>query len=182
MSVDPALSAAIKEAYALAPSDDVVIHTLEIRHPAFRGEDGLPDSAWAVLNEKDVELGVEAAAPVRGGETVLFRGVQFDLTFPPIENAPAPEMEFSIDAVSRDLVDSLDRAMGDRHRILACYRVYLASDRTTPQRLPPEVFTLSNVEVNSSTVTARARLPIDLRRSFPKRTYTATEFPGLIGR
>ena len=182
MSVDPHLSAAIKEAMAIAPSNRVVLHTLEIRHPLFRGADGLPDSAWVVLNGKDLTLGVEAGAPIRGGEMVPFVGVRFELTFPPIENAPAPEMEFMLDAVTRDICENLDRAVTDRNKIRACYRVYLSSDLTTPQRIPPETFTLVNVEVYATHVTARARIPLNLRRAFPKRTYTATEFPGLIGR
>ena len=32
---DPSLSAAIKEAYASAPTDTVILHTLELRHPDF---------------------------------------------------------------------------------------------------------------------------------------------------
>ena len=32
---DPALSAAIQEAYASAPVDQVIYHTLELWHPAF---------------------------------------------------------------------------------------------------------------------------------------------------
>ena len=32
---DPALSAALAEAYAAAPIDQVILHTLEIWHPAF---------------------------------------------------------------------------------------------------------------------------------------------------
>ena len=30
-----ALSEAIKEAYASAPSEQIILHTLELRHPAF---------------------------------------------------------------------------------------------------------------------------------------------------
>ena len=32
---DPTLSAALKEAYAIAPTDEVIYHTLELWHPAF---------------------------------------------------------------------------------------------------------------------------------------------------
>ncbi len=35
-----ALSEAIKEAYASAPSEQIILHTLELRHPAFVGETG----------------------------------------------------------------------------------------------------------------------------------------------
>lgn len=35
---NPALSEAIREAYASAPSDVVILHTLELRHPDFVDE------------------------------------------------------------------------------------------------------------------------------------------------
>ena len=34
------LSQALREAYASAPSDVVILHTLELRHPAFVDDDG----------------------------------------------------------------------------------------------------------------------------------------------
>ena len=35
-----ALSEAIKEAYASAPSQQIILHTLELRHPSFVDETG----------------------------------------------------------------------------------------------------------------------------------------------
>ena len=43
---DPALSEAIREAYAAAPADVVILHTLELRHPAFGDDDGNPSKKW----------------------------------------------------------------------------------------------------------------------------------------
>ena len=37
---DNTLSEALKEAYTSAPSDVVILHTLELRHPAFKDENG----------------------------------------------------------------------------------------------------------------------------------------------
>lgn len=179
---DPAYSEAIREAYALAPVNDDVVHTLEIRHPSFVNAYGLPDSAWVVLNGKDLVATLEPGAPVRGGEAVTFRGVYFELTFPPIENAPSPEMELAIDAVTREIFQNLDLAVKSRTKIVACYRVYLASNLTVPQRLPPDEFTLSNAEGDAYALRARARVPVDLRATFPRTLYTAPEFPGLLGR
>jgi hypothetical protein len=39
---DPTLSEAIQEAYAHAPSDAIILHTLELRHPDFRDDSGQP--------------------------------------------------------------------------------------------------------------------------------------------
>ena len=35
---DPTLSEAIQEAYAHAPTDAIILHTLELRHPDFRDD------------------------------------------------------------------------------------------------------------------------------------------------
>ena len=40
---DPSLTQAIQEAYASAPSDVVILHTLELRHPEFIDENGTGD-------------------------------------------------------------------------------------------------------------------------------------------
>ena len=45
---DPTLSQAIKEAYAAAPSDVVILHTLELRHPDFEDDDGNPTAIRVV--------------------------------------------------------------------------------------------------------------------------------------
>lgn len=37
---DTTLSEALKEAYASAPSDVILLHTLELRHPSFVDEQG----------------------------------------------------------------------------------------------------------------------------------------------
>ena len=38
---DVTLSEALREAYASAPSDVVILHTLELRHPDFKNESGV---------------------------------------------------------------------------------------------------------------------------------------------
>ena len=55
------------------------------------------------------------------------------------------------------------------------------SDLSAPQMIPPPTFTLSEVKVDSRSARGKARLDIDLSGTFPRRTYTAQEFPGLIG-
>ena len=172
---DDALSEALKEAYATAPADEVVLHTLEFRHADFVGLDGLPDSIWVVLNTENIDAPVEADAPVRPGETVTFVGIQFDMTRPPIESGATPEIEIA--------VDNLDRANESPSKIVAVYRCFLASDLAAgSQILPPPDFELSDVKVDLLKCRARARTSIDLRVAFPRMTYTARTHPGLVDR
>lgn len=180
---DDALSEALKEAYATAPADEVVLHTLEFRHADFVGLDGLPDSIWVVLNTENIDAPVEADAPVRPGETVTFVGIQFDMTRPPIESGATPEIEIAVDNVDRRIVDNLDRANESPSKIVAVYRCFLASDLAAgSQILPPPDFELSDVKVDLLKCRARARTSIDLRVAFPRMTYTARTHPGLVDR
>lgn len=180
---DESLSPALAEAYALAPDDEVVLHTLEIRHPLFEDEEGNPDSIWLVANNEDIEAPIEADGPVRGGESAPFVAMPFTFTLAPIEPGATPEIQLGLDNVDRRIIENLDRAVTDGNRIVIAYRPYLASALDDgPQMDPVPTFELSDVKVDVLRARARARVAIDMRRAFPFRVYTATEFPGLVGR
>lgn len=178
---DPTMSEALAEAYAVAPADEVIIHTLELRHPAFVNDAGQPDSAWLTTNETDIACTLEVGAPVRSGQSVLFRALAFRFRLAPIELVTRPELQVEIDNVSRLIIQQLDRAKGDPRKILMCYRPFLASDRSAPEMVPPPTYTLSNVKVDPLMARGTARIDLDFNRAFPSRVYTAAEFPGLIG-
>ena len=59
---DPALEQAIREAYASAPTDTVILHTLELRHPAFADDDGRPTAIRVVRDHVDLTARLEADA------------------------------------------------------------------------------------------------------------------------
>ncbi|HZP98550.1 MAG TPA: DUF1833 family protein [Reyranella sp.] len=170
----------MREAIAMAPSDEVVLHTIELRHPLFVDDDGNPDSIWVVLNETDIVATVEAGAPVKGGTAVTFRAFSFQFSPPGVDTTPSIEFEVTIDNVDSSIVENLDLAVTDSNKIVMCYRPYLDSDLSEPQMLPPPTFVLSEVKVDVFQVRARARIDIDLRGAFPRRLFTAAEFPGLI--
>ncbi len=52
---DTTLSEALKEAYASAPSDVILLHTLELRHPSFVDEQGNTLDVLTV-GESDLEI------------------------------------------------------------------------------------------------------------------------------
>lgn len=178
---DPSVSAALREAYAIAPAGDITLATIELRHPLFIDDDGNPDSIWVVRDWTDLVATIEAGAPIKGGEEVTFRAFAFDVTLPPVENAPSPEIDVAIDNVDLRIIENLDLAIADGNKILICFRPYLTSDLSGPQMIPPPTFELRDVKVDSRTARGKARLDIDLSGVFPRRVYTAQEFPGLIG-
>lgn len=180
---DPSLTDALAEAAALAPSDEVIRHTLEIRHPDFINDAGLPDSLWITNDTEPLDAPIEADAPVRPGETVTFVALAFSFALMPIEAGTTPEIEITIDGVNRAVVQALDRAMESGQPIAVAYRPYLDSALGDgPQMDPVPTFELSDVTVALTSVTLRARTGIDMRGAFPVRQYTIADFPGLAGR
>ena len=176
---DPALSEAIQEAYAHAPTDAIILHTLELRHPDFRDDSGNPTAIRVVRDQKDLEARLELEAPMDSGEWVTFVAMGFELDLPAVDTTPLPEIVVTLDNVSREIVRYLDVAAESQSFIEITYRPYLSNDLDGPQMDPPITLVLSEVEVDVQRVTARARMMDIGNKAFPSRTYTAREFPGL---
>ncbi len=198
---NPALSAAIQEAYASAPSDVVILHTLEIRHPSFTDpirvvRNFADQETWTgmggaeaeavldALSPEDREMiglvaRLEADAPLNAGEMVGFVALAFDLDLPPVDTIPAPEITVTMDNVGREITDALDEAATSQDRIEVTYRPYLSTDIEGPQMDPPITMILTEVEATPLTVTARARMLDIGNKAFPSIFYRTTEFPGL---
>lgn len=180
---DPSLSDALAEAAALAPADELVHDTLEIRHPDFVDEAGNPDSLWITNDTVALAAPIEAGAPVRPGETVTFTALAFSFALAAIEPGTTPEIEISLDNVNRAIVQYLDMAMESAKPITVVYRPYLDSDVAAgPQIMPPPSFEIAEVTVTLGAASLKARTGIDLRVAFPLRRYNIVEFPGLAGR
>ena len=176
---DPALSAAIREAYASAPSDVTILHTLELRHPAFVDDEGFPTAIRVVRDHADLVARLEATAPMNPGEMVTFVALAFELDLPPVDTAPVPEIAVTLDNVSREIVKHLDAAATSQDKIEVTYRPYLSVDLEGPQMDPPITLVLTEVEADVFRVTGRARMLDIGNKAFPAETYTAKRFPGL---
>ncbi len=118
---DPVLEQALREAYASAPADTVILHTIELRHPAFDDDDGRPTAIRVVRDHVDLTARLEATAPLDAGETVWFVALAFDLELPPVDSAPMPEISVTLDNVGREIVRHLDAAATSRARIEVTY-------------------------------------------------------------
>jgi hypothetical protein len=180
---DASLSDALAEAAALAPAEEIIHHTLEIRHDDFVDDYGERDSAWLVADTEDLLAPLEANAPVKGGQRVKFNKCGFTFALAAIEPGTTPEIEITINGVNRRLVHYLDLAMESGKPITLAYRVYLdTAIGDGPQRDPVDTFEAADISVSLTTITIKARTGIDLRGQFPIDEYTAEKFPGLIGR
>lgn len=94
---DASLSEALKEAYASADSEIIILHTLELRHPAFVDENGLPTAIRVVRDNVNHICRLEESASLNAGQDVEFVAMAFDLELPPVEAIPVPEIMLTLD-------------------------------------------------------------------------------------
>lgn len=171
---DPTLEEALMEAYATAPAGEVILHTLEFRHPSFT------QPLRIVRDNNDLNATLEAGAPENGGEVVTFVKFAFDLELPDITSGATPELLLSIDNVNRELLTYFDEAANSKDLIEVTYRPYLATDTSAPQMNPPLNMTLKEVNADIFRVTARCGYGNFANRPFPNETYDLQRFSGLL--
>ena len=115
-------SEALAAAYASAPTDEVILDTLEFRHPAFL-DNGTPFGIRVVNDHSDLTATLEADAPLNPGASVLFYGVYFTFTRPSeSDSGSVPEVEITVDNVARHLMQYLDAAKESRVPIEVTWR------------------------------------------------------------
>lgn len=175
-------SEALAEAYASAPEDEVVLDTLEFRHPSFV-DGGSPFAIRVVNDHSNLEATLEDDAPLDGGDLVTFRAVYFTFARPPeSDSGSTPEVEISVNNVARHLMPYLDAAKESRDPIEVTWRPYLASDLTGPHMNPPLTLTIRSIVCDMMNVTARAGFGNLTNLRYPAIEYTSLKFPGLAAR
>lgn len=180
---DPSISDALAEANAIAPVDDIIWHTIEIRHEAFVDDNGDPDSLRFVQAMENMQAPLEDGAPVRAGQWVTWTALGFRFYLPSIEPGITPEIEITVDGVNRQMMSYLDQAVASGKPLWLSYRPYLDGALDDgPQMDPVPTFQIADVKVGIASVTLKARTKIDLRGAFPVAQYTLDEYPGLAGR
>ncbi|MFI3241766.1 MAG: DUF1833 family protein [Alphaproteobacteria bacterium] len=176
---DETLSEALKEAYASAPSDVILLHTLELRHPAFVDDDGNETAIRVVRDHVDHVCTLEDSASLNPGEAVEFVAMAFDLSLPTVNTSPTPEITVTIDNVSTEIIAYLDKAIETQDMIELTYRPYLSNDLTEPQMNPPITLTISEINVDILKITATASMMDIGNLSFPSENYTVAKYPAL---
>lgn len=176
---DTSLSEALKEAYASAPSEIIILHTLELRHSAFIDEDGKSVAIRVVRDNINHICQLEESAPLNAGQEVEFVAMAFDLELPPVEAIPVPEITLTLDNVSTELIEYLDKAIETQDMIEMTYRPYLSNDLSCPQMNPPITLVITEITVDVSKISATARMMDIGNKSFPAENYTVKKYPGL---
>jgi Domain of unknown function (DUF1833) len=171
---DPALSAAIQEAYASAPVDQVIYHTLELWHPAFSAP------IRVVRDFNAIDARIEAGAARDAGAVVTFVAFAFDIVPPDQTTSGVPQCVIEIDNVSREILAQIDLAVVSAEQIKAIYRAYLSDALLDgPENDPPMELTLISVSATPFRIRATAGFPDLVNLRFPKLDYELETFPGL---
>jgi hypothetical protein len=171
---DASLSDAIKEAYAVAPADEVVYHTLEIRHNSFA------TPIRVVRDLVDLDATLEADAPEDASTEVTFLAYSFDLVPPEVGAGGTPQMAIEIDNVSREILANIELAIASSDLLTVIYRAYTSADLTAPANDPPLTLTIFQITATPMRIRAVAGFNDLTNKRFPSDTYTAERFPGLV--
>lgn len=181
-------SEALKEAYAHASVEDVILHTLELHHSSFTdpvrvvNDFGTLLQASATYGGLDIyghSLTLESTAPRNPGEAVEFVGLYFNMELPAQSANQLPEVRITLDNVTREVSQYLDEAVESNEPITVIYREYLLNTPTVVQ-FKLEGLDIHKVTSRTNTVTMSAVFADLTNKSFPDRVYRPEEFPGLI--
>ena len=170
---DDTLSQAIKEAYASAPANVVIYHTMELWHPAFT------TPIRVVRDYADLTATLESTAPRNASEAVTFIAFNFDFTKPEVSAAGIPQITITMDNVDRSIVANIESALGSTELVSVIYREFISTDLSSPQNNPPLSMTIMSVTADVFKVTAVAGFPNLMNKRFPTTEYSTEVFTGL---
>lgn len=165
------------EAAASAPKDEVMLVTIELIHPTFV-ENGAPAPIRAVRNTVDVDLRLEAEAPVGGGTVVPFKAIPFEIDYPRIGQLGA-ECTIRLDNVNREASRYLAEAVKINTPIQAIFRGYLASDPNTVGQGPYRLV-LRSVKRRGSLLEGSLSIARPQNQRVLREVYDMQRFPALL--
>ena len=177
---DTTLSAALKEAYASAPSNVIIYATLELYHTAFVDGSGNPAPIRVVKDYNNLTATLESTATRNPSEAVTFIAFNFEFTKPSVGPDNVPTITIEMDNVDRAIVANIEKTMGTYEQIKVIYREYISTNLTTPQNLPPIEMSILSITADTFKVTATAGFNNLMNRRFPTQEYNTEVFTGLL--
>ena len=178
MTPDEFMKTAMAEAFASCPADEIVLYTVEFRHPTF----DVPARVvcWPITDNDPTKfkLRLESTAPENPNEIVEFIGLPFNLTFPAQEENAPGQFVLRMENVGSVLSGDLLSAVKQREPVRVIFREYLKHIPEYPQSVYVD-FSIAEATVSNNNVEGTATM-IDwlLRRG--GRKYYPSDFPGLV--
>lgn len=161
------LTTAIKEAYASAPADKYIIHTLEFR------QTGVQNSVRIARSHFDI------TAVDEDSNTVVFSAGQFTIGLPSSTDEGVISTSISISNIDNAVGAFLETARSSTTPSKVIYRPYMSDDLTTPAWSPPLSLFIRNAQITRMQVQVEANMADVVNSRFPSIYYTREKFPGL---
>lgn len=170
------MNEALKEAYARADATVRHLDTLELRHSAF--QDGV---IRLVSYDFDIGVGLEANAPINGGQVVSFFANGMDVSMPSVNTDPDGEVIARIDGVSGFLQPYLSNANVSREPINATVRPigYDVTKKVALDVLEIRHLQVRHVQVGLASIVITMGYTNSANIEFPSISYNAETHPGL---
>jgi hypothetical protein len=170
---------AYQEAVANCPGDEIIYHTIEIRHPHFTNSSGEKISIYLVRDYVELLAHLEDTHPTHANKQVLFVPVAFDITPPSKESGVVPQLQLSIDNVSAELMPYLDLAISEEIPVKVIYREYREKDLSSPA-ITPIIFEASAVSATLTGISTTCQMTNISSKSLGSVEYTSANFPNLV--
>lgn len=161
------MTEALKEAYAVCPTDIVIFETIQIDHPDF-------DQPMRLVNDY-----ADLTATLETGETVTFIRFAFESVGAEVNAQGLPEVVVTVDGASSEIANAMDQLAGSADALTVTLRSFRSDDLSAPagRNVPGEV---RNISVEDVRVTLRIGFGEIANRPFPSELYTPRRFPGLV--
>lgn len=184
----PTISDAVLEAYASAPADSYVLHTIELIHPAFVDESAQPDSIRIVLDTPDISLQLENDHPLWPAGTKLFTNLGMTFSEPSQEDGRFGEMQFALDNIPQLYRKWVDGLTAFRAKSELIYREWLCTrdegtGAITPLGQPDRITTglsARGLRVTLGRIEGVATFQDPLGETFPTTVFDKESSPGLF--
>lgn len=158
---------AIEIAYASAPADDPIIHSLQLINPDFDTGEFCLCSGF-----DDLDMGLES------GKQKQFFAMGLGIQLPERSITGRMDLSFGIGNITGYIRQQMLKAKNGKHETQLIYRPYLASDLSFPAN-PPLRMTVVGYADDRQTATILASFRNLMDRRWPSVLFTPQKYPGV---
>lgn len=155
----------IETVYASAPSDQIILPTLEILVP---GEEPI----------RVVAAYEDLTATLENSETVTFKAGPFEYKEPSKDTSGNQTLTFAIANVTGEAQKAIDAALASDAQVPVNYRVFLSGGLSAPAKQPYKMI-LRGGTFEGMMVMVEAGYFDLLNTQWPRKRYLSEDFPGL---
>lgn len=165
--MNTSLNDAIREAYAICPSNKTVINTLEIRQTGVQSP----------IYLSQTRTGITAVDENSVSHNFVACGFQF--TLPPSDEDGFKSLTVAVDNINRVASDFVETARQSMVPVEVVYRPYMSDDLSAPAMDPPLILYLKDVQITTFQVIGKCTFMDLVNKKFPADLYLRSRFPSL---